>query len=140
MKKRVRKVPNCHNWVLGSSTCFCNPGSMLPKNGSGPQPNTRNSVSAISQLLLTQFGPNLKVTFLGPSLTDVKYHGDICPCNICSRDICPYLQYLSCYLTNFDQTSKVGFWGHLYRMLYVRVKFFQTKFVIVNDPICTKLF
>ena len=28
--------------------------------------------------------------------------------------ICPYQQYLSCYLTNFDQTSRVGFWGHLY--------------------------
>ena len=25
----------------------------------------------------------IKVTFLGPSLTDVKYHGDICPCNVC---------------------------------------------------------
>ena len=40
---------------------------------------TTNSMSAISQLLLARFWPNLKGRFLGPSLTDPNSHGDICP-------------------------------------------------------------
>ena len=33
------------------------------------------SISAISQLLLARFWPNFKGRFLGPSLTDLNYHG-----------------------------------------------------------------
>ena len=59
------------------------------------------SLSAIPQLLLTQFWPNLIVSFLGPTLQDVDYHGNIWP-----GIICPYQQYLSCYCTNFDKLLK----------------------------------
>ena len=33
---------------------------------------------------------------------------DICPCNICHCDSCPYQQYLSCYSCDFDQILNVG--------------------------------
>ena len=42
-----------------------------------------------------------------------------------SRSVNFTLQLLSCYLTNFDQTLKAGFWDHLYQMPYVRVNFFM---------------
>ena len=51
------------------------------------------SKSAISQLLLTQFWTKFSVSFLGPSLTDVNCHGDICPGHIWPGDICPYQQF-----------------------------------------------
>ena len=60
-----------------------------------PPPTTINSMSAISQLLLTLFWPNFKVRSLGPSLTDSNYHGDICPGNICHGDISPYMRNIS---------------------------------------------
>ena len=63
--------------------------------------------------LLAQFWPNFKGRFLGPSLVNSNCHGDICPGNICRQNICPYQQYLSCYCTDFDQTSKQAFWDHL---------------------------
>ena len=68
---------------------------------------TVNSMSAISQLLLTHCWPNFKGMFLEPSSMDVNCFGDICPVNICPGDICPYQEYLSCYRLNFDQTLKV---------------------------------
>ena len=53
------------------------------------------SISGKSQLLLTRFWPNFKCRFLEPFSTDAKCHGDICPSNIysgniCNDDICPY--------------------------------------------------
>ena len=54
------------------------------------------SISAISQMLLTRFWPNFKVSFLGPSLTDVTCQDDICPDNIWLGDICPFQQNLIC--------------------------------------------
>ena len=65
----------------------------------------------ISQLLVTQFWPNFKGRFLGPSSTDSNYNGDICPSNICHGDICPHQKYLS--WSNFDRTLNVGSWDHL---------------------------
>ena len=56
----------------------------------------RNSMSAISQLLLTRFWWDYKCRFLGTSRTDSNCHGDICPGNICPSDICGYQEYLSC--------------------------------------------
>ena len=67
-----------------------------------PTPH-RNSMSAISRLLLTRFWQNFKRRFLGPSLTHPNRHGDICPGNICPGDICPYQEYLSSYWPDFDQ-------------------------------------
>ena len=74
-------------------------------------PHHTNSMSAISQLLLTWFWWNFKGRFLWPFRTDSNCQGDICPHNICLGDICPY-QHLSCYWPNFDQTSKLAFWDH----------------------------
>ena len=62
------------------------------------------SISAISQLLLALFWPNFKGRFLGPFWTYSNCNNDICPGNICSCDICPYPEYFTCYLPNFDQT------------------------------------
>ena len=65
-----------------------------------PHPPThRNSMSAISQLLLTRFWWNFKGRFLWTFRTDSNCQGDICP-----RDICPYQEYLSCYWPDFDET------------------------------------
>ena len=65
------------------------------------------------QLLLTRFGPNFNYRVLGTSRTDSICHCDICPANICPGGICPYLEYLSCYWLNFDQTLMEGSWGNL---------------------------
>ena len=54
-----------------------------------PTPH-RNSMLAISQLLLTRFWWNFKRRFLGASGTDYKCHIDICPGNIFPGEICPY--------------------------------------------------
>ena len=78
-----------------------------------PTPLHRNSMSAISQLLLTQFCWNCKGRFLWTFRTDSNCQGDICRCNICPRDICPYQEYLSCYWPDFDETLQVGSWEHL---------------------------
>ena len=60
------------------------------------------SISAISQLLLARLWPNLKGRFLGPFLTYSNCHNDIC-----SGNICPYQEYLSCHWPDFDETLKV---------------------------------
>ena len=78
-----------------------------------PPPQHRNSISAISQLLLTRFWWNFKGRFLWTFRTDSNCQGDICPCNICPRNICPYQEYLSCYWPDFDETLKVGSCEHL---------------------------
>ena len=75
-----------------------------------PHTHHKNSISAISQLLLGWFWPKFKRRFLGPSLTDANCHGDICPCsicpgNICPGDICPYQIYISLYWPDFPQTQ-----------------------------------
>ena len=58
-----------------------------------PNPH-RNSMSAISHLLLIRFCSNFKGRFLWASRTDSNCYGDICPGNICPRDVCPYQEYL----------------------------------------------
>ena len=73
----------------------------------------RNSMSVISQLLLTRFWRNFKRRFMGLSWTDFNCHSNICPGNICPGDICPYQEYLSCYWPDFDQTLKIGSWEYL---------------------------
>ena len=74
-------------------------------------------ISGIFQLLLTWFSWNFKGSFLKPYLTDADYQVDICPCNICQGDICPYQEYLSCYSPDFDETLNVGSWEHLEQIL-----------------------
>ena len=39
------------------------------------------SISGISLLLLNRFGPNFESRFVGQSLTDANFQGDICPGN-----------------------------------------------------------
>ena len=73
----------------------------------------RNSMSAISQLLLTRLWWNFKGRLLGTSRTDSNCQGDICPRNICPCDICPYQEYLSCYWPDFDETLQVRSWEQL---------------------------
>ena len=108
-----------------------------------PTITTRNSMSAISQLLMAHILPNFKGRFLGPSLTDYKCHNDSCPGNICPGDICPYQEYLSCYWPDFDQTLKVGSLDYLEQISTIAVTFVQVTFVhIMNisaatDPILT---
>ena len=75
-----------------------------------------NTMFALSQLVKNQLWPKFKGRFLGTSRTDFNCNGDICPGNICPRTIYLYLNFLSCYWPNFDQTSKVGFWDHLWQM------------------------
>ena len=56
-------------------------------------PHHTNSMSVISQVLLTQFWWNFKYRFLGTSRTYSNCHGYICPGNICPHNICPYQEY-----------------------------------------------
>ena len=113
-------------------------------------PHHTNSMSVISQLLLTQFWPNFKDSFLGLSWTDSNCHSDICPGNICQGDICPYQEYLSCYWPDFYQTLRVGYWDPLEQistvtMTFVRATFVPATFVPIRNisavtyPILTKL-
>ena len=89
-------------------------------------------MSAISQLLLTQFWGHFKGRFLWTFRTDSNCQGDICPCNICPCDICPYQEYLSCYWPDFDETLQVGSWEHLEQILTVTVTFVQATFVLLT--------
>jgi len=71
-------------------------------------------MSTLSQLLLTQFGPNFKVSFLGASLTGVNCHSDFCPGNICFGDICPYQHWGSNIIwTTFCWTQTLGIQNYL---------------------------
>ena len=110
---------------------------------------TTNSMSAISQLLLTRFWPNLSQLSGTTFNRDVNCHGNICPCNICPGDICPYQEYLSCYSPDFDKTLKVGSWDHLEQIPTVMMIFVQATFVLatfvhisnisaVTDPILAR--
>ena len=92
----------------------------------------RNSMSAISQLLLTRFWWNFKGWFLWTFRAYSNCQGDICPSNICPRDICPYQEYLSCYWPDFDETLQVGSWEHLEQIPTVTVTFVQATFVLVT--------
>ena len=55
-----------------------------------PPPTHTNSMSAISQLLLTWFWWNFKGKCLGTSRTDSNCHCNIYPDNICPGDFWPY--------------------------------------------------
>ena len=74
------------------------------------------STSGVSQLLLTRFGPNFKGRFLGQSLTDVNFQGDICP----------YKQYLSYYWPDFDE----NFWNQFWELNFCTPHFFGLKFLL----------
>ena len=43
-----------------------------------------------------------------------------CPCDICP---CPYLEYLSCYLPDFDETLNVVSWEHLEQIPIIKLTF-----------------
>ena len=92
-----------------------------------PPTHHRNSKSAISQLLLTQFLWKFKCRILGKLRTDSNCHGDIYP-----GDIYPYQEYLSCYWPNFDETLNIGSWKHLQQIPTVMVAFAQATFVQVT--------
>ena len=83
------------------------------------------------------------------SRTDSNCHGDICPDNICLRDICPYQEYFGCYWSDFDETLKVASWKHLEQIPTIKFKFVHATFVlstfvhvsnilVVTDPILMK--
>ena len=89
-----------------------------------------NSYAAISQLLLTRFGLNIKHRVLGTSRKDSNCHCDIFPNNICPGDICPYQEYLSCYWLDLDQTLNKGSWEHIQQITIVTTTFVQATFVL----------
>ena len=60
---------------------------------------------------MTQFWPNFKGWFLGPSLTDSNCHGDIYSGNICSGKICPFQHNLSCYDLILIKLLELNFLG-----------------------------
>ena len=92
------------------------------------------SISGISKVLVTQFWPNFKGSFLGPYLTDANCHGDICLGNkyvlatyihiriisavtdpIFTKLLRPnfFQQNLSCYWPAINQTFGTQFLGGL---------------------------
>ena len=97
----------------------------------------RNSMSVISQLLLTRFCWNFERRFMGLSWTDFNCHSNICPGNICPCDNCPYQEYLSCYWPDFYETLNVGSWDYLKLISTVAVTFVQAKFVLATFVLAT---
>ena len=90
------------------------------------------SISGIYHLLLTQFWPNFKGRFLGPSLKDANHHGHICPGKIYPGDICSYQQHLSSHWLDFDETLKLGSWENIFNLnllyqIFLDKKFFDPK-------------
>ena len=92
----------------------------------------------------------LKDSFLGASRTDYNYQVDTCPGNICSGNICPYQEYLSCYSSDFYETLKVVAWEYLEQIPTIKLTLVQATFVLatfvhiknisaVTDPMLTKL-
>ena len=81
----------------------------------------------LSQLLLTQFGPNLKGRFLGQSLKDSNCYDDIFPGNIC-----PYQQCFSCYETFWNQ-----FLGALIILVHI---FFAPNYFLTYDILDLQFF
>ena len=68
----------------------------------------------------------------------------------CPGDICPYLEYLSCYLPDFDETLNVASLEHLVQIPTINLTFVKATFVLgtfvhirnisaVTDPMLTKL-
>ena len=95
-----------------------------------------SSISAISQRLLTQFGPNLKVTFLGPSLT---YIPTLSVTFVQVRYVLVTLVHI-CNISNATdlKTSKVGYWEYLELipiviMTFVKVIFVLTTFLQIKN-------
>ena len=85
-------------------------------------------------MFLARSWPNLKVSFLGPYLTDVNCHGDICPHTI---------QYVSCQLfggLNFCRQIFLSIWNpKIYGSNLIRTDFFDPKLFwfwhkIIFDP------
>ena len=97
-----------------------------------PPPTHRNSMSAISQLLLTRFWWNFKGRFLWTFRTDSICQGDICPHNTCSRNICPYQEYLSCYWPDSDETLQIGSLEHLEQIPTETVTFVHATFALAT--------
>ena len=50
----------------------------------------------------------------------------------CPGDICPYLEYLSCYLSDFDETLNVAFWEHLVQISTIKLTFVKATFVVAS--------
>ena len=48
----------------------------------------------------------------------------------CPGDICPYLEYLSCYLPDFDETLNVASWEHLEHSLGIKLTFVKATLVL----------
>ena len=85
---------------LNSTSTLHNLSRVWHENDFAHPTHHTNSMSAISQLLLTAFWWNF------------KGHGDICQNNICPDNICPYQKYFSCYSPIVDQTLKIGSFNH----------------------------
>ena len=84
------------------------------------------SISRTTHLLLTQFWPNFKGRFLGPSLTDAKCHSYISPGNICLNNFCPYQEQLTYYYKIF-LGPLIFFWPNFFW-----AKFFGPTFCLIN--------
>ena len=96
-----------------------------------------SNISAVTN----PFWTKLKSYLLGRSWTDVKYYGDIWPCNICPGDICPYQQYL--LLNQFWPNFEGRFLGPFLREAICQGNRHYLSWwylSIVDDSICTKLF
>ena len=97
------------------------------------------SISAISQLLLTQFWANFKGRFWSPFLTGCNCNDDICPSNIRPGHICQYRKYLSCYWSNLDHSflPKLYFYKNFFGANFFLKHIFFKIFVftpLVFDP------
>ena len=85
-----------------------------------------HSMSAISQLLLTQFWPNFKGRLKWEHLEQIS------PGTFVLINICPYQEYLSCYWPSFDQNLKIGLLDHSYQMPTITVIFVQATYVLIT--------
>ena len=51
----------------------------------------------------------------------------------CPGDICPYLEYLSCYLPDFDETLNVASLEHIQQITTVTTTFVMGTFVHISN-------
>ena len=102
-------------------------------NHNSTEPKHNITLSAIYQLLLTQFWWNCKGRLLETSRTDSDCHDDICPGNIY-----PYQDNLSCYSPDFDD-FKSRFQGTSFvQATFVQVKFAHNSTSAISQLLLTR--
>ena len=78
----------------------------------------------------------IHLTSLGPHIFTIAQTSLGCACQTslevlnCPCDICPHLEYLGCYLPDFDETLNVPLREHLKQIPTIKLTFVKLTFVL----------